>query len=98
MPIYVFKCDDHGNFDKLVKMGTIAHTCPDCSKVCKRDRTSEIPSAPIMRGASGWRRRQEQPSGQQKTVDTSKLPYVTSDGGLAKADGTRILNPDGSKA
>lgn len=44
MPLYTYRCEQHGAFDKLKKMSEREFTeCPECGKVC-----SQSLSAPAM--------------------------------------------------
>jgi len=48
MPIYIFHCEEHGDFDEIVPFGTEAAKCPKCPQceftpLCKREGI-EVPA------------------------------------------------------
>ena len=47
MAIYVYRCEEHGDFEKIVKMSEadLLQLCPECEKECER--------VPIVSGKSG---------------------------------------------
>lgn len=55
MPCYVFRCSKHGEFEKIVPVGTTLHwQCPKCKK-----KSPQVPARPApmvwgRNGASKW--------------------------------------------
>jgi putative FmdB family regulatory protein len=103
MPIYEYQCTDcAGEFEKLMRFEDPVPDCPSCGGAPKR----QISAASFVLKGGGWERdgygagsRQVNPQPRtEKKVDTNQIPYVARDGSVMNANGTKMLNPDGSKA
>jgi putative FmdB family regulatory protein len=99
MPIYEYRCESCANeFDKLMKMGAPNPPC----QICQGETKRMLSAAAFHLKGGGWAKegygsRQRTVAG-NPSVNPQSLPYVTRDGGLASADGKKILNSDGSAA
>jgi putative FmdB family regulatory protein len=102
MPIYEFKCEPcEESFEKLMRHSDPVPACPQCDGTAER----QISAASFILKGGGWEKdgygagsRQVNPKPRIETVDTSQIPYAARDGSVMNANGTKMLNPDGSKA
>ncbi len=99
MPLYEYGCSSCGHrFDKLESFEASPGPCPKCSNTTSRALSA--PSFQLRGGgwaADGYGSSPARMSS-SSPISTRNIPVVTQDGGLSSADGTRLINPDGTTA